>query len=227
MIQPTEFHRMTTGCRRSTACALVIAWSAVSAAADIAGPLDPRRPPPTAIAGIDTPGDPTFTPSAADSPTDSSGPFDAARGDLGEDDDLAASRRRGRRRRAPSASTLPPDPLAGTPQIDPAVTGPDAETLLAGMLPPRDDSPADWQAGLEPLHRCGEPRALPPCVPPPPCHPTDPPRPYDLVGARGTASCGPIYGGPCAPRSGQERQGHLAWLHRIHDACFDRFYAPK
>ena len=64
-----------------------------------------------------------------------------------------------------------PDPLADTPRIDPSTTGADAERTLATMLPPRSDAPPDWAAPLEPLHDCGEPRALPPCVPPPPCHP--------------------------------------------------------
>lgn len=120
-----------------------------------------------------------------------------------------------------------PDPLRGTPQIDPAVTGPDADAILSRLVPPRSDTPADWFAPVEPLHACGEPRALPPCVPPPPCHPAFPPRPYDLIGADGVPSCGPIYRGPCAPRTGSHAGQHLGWLHGIHDRFFDRFYAPR
>lgn len=119
------------------------------------------------------------------------------------------------------------DPLAGAPKIDPAVTGGDAETILARMLPRRTDAPGDWFAPLEPLHVCGEPRALSPCVPPPPCHPAHPPRPYDLVGQRGVPSCGPIYGGPCEPRSGTCHDGPLAPFHRTCDRLFDVFYTPR
>lgn len=219
-------HRVAHACMVAAVTALECA--AVAAVAQGDAPRDGRAPAPTALAQVDTPGDPSFTlPSSADSPTESSGPFDATRGDLGADDDLSVAARRGRRRGLPPTVALPPDPLAGSPPIDPATTGPDAETVLARMLPPRSDAPTDWHAELEPLHRCGEPRALPPCVPPPPCHPSDPPRPSDLIGVRGVPTCGPIYGGPCAPRSARAHDGHLWWLHGLHDACFDRFYAPK
>lgn len=120
-----------------------------------------------------------------------------------------------------------PDPLRGTPQIAPSVTGPDAEAIMSRLLPPRSDTPADWHAPLEPLHDCGEPRALPPCVPPPPCHPSSPPRPYDLIGVAGCPSCGPIYRGPCAPRAGSPVNRHAGPLHGLHDRLFDRFYAPR
>ena len=120
-----------------------------------------------------------------------------------------------------------PDPLAGTPRIDPATTGGDAERSLATMLPPRTDAPTDWHASLEPLHDCGEPRALPPCVPPPPCHPADPPSPYDLIGAGGVPSCGPIYRGPCAPRSAAAHEGPFRWLHALRDRLFDLFYRAR
>jgi hypothetical protein len=126
---------------------------------------------------------------------------------------------------APAA--VAPDPLANTPRIDPATTGGDAERTLATMLPPRTDAWHDWQAPLEPLHACGEPRALPPCVPPPPCHPAAPPAPYDLVGARGVPSCGPIYRGPCAPRSATVHEGALRRLHALHDRVFDLFYRSR
>ncbi len=126
---------------------------------------------------------------------------------------------------ANQAST--PDPLAGTPRIDPAIEGPDAERILDSLLPPRSDSPADWSAPLEPLHYCGEPRVLPRCVPPPPCHPARPPDPFNLVGVRGTPTCGPIYGGPCAPRTGSHDDGRLPRLHRVPDRLFDWFYRSR
>ena len=120
-----------------------------------------------------------------------------------------------------------PDPLKGTPLMAPEKTGQDADKILAKMLKPRTDSWADWNAAIEPLHHCGEPRALPPCVPPPPCHPSLPPAPYDLVGVPGTPSCGPIYGGPCEPRTGTHDDCPHPRIHRIHDRMFDWFYAPR
>jgi len=129
--------------------------------------------------------------------------------------------------RSAADAGLPPDPLAGSPWIDPATTGPDAETILATLLPPRSDEPLDWVAPLEPLHACGEPRLLPPCVPPPPCHPALPPSPFDLVGVRGAPTCGPIYAGPCAPRTGSHDDGRLPRLHRVPDRLFDWFYRTR
>lgn len=126
-----------------------------------------------------------------------------------------------------AASAARTDSPAGKPPIDPATTGTDAERALARMLPPRSDSPRDWQAPLEPLHACGEPRLLPDCVPPPPCHPTAPPAPFDLVGARGVPTCGPIYRGPCAPRSATRHEGPWRWLRTFHDRLFDAFYTPR
>ena len=131
--------------------------------------------------------------------------------------------------RATPEAVPPPaaDPLAGTPRIDPSTTGADAEQTLATMLPPRSDAARDWVAPLEPLHHCGEPRALPPCVPPPPCHPAAPSAPYDLVGVGGVPSCGPIYRGPCAPRSATAHEGPFRWLHALHDRFFDLFYRSR
>lgn len=128
---------------------------------------------------------------------------------------------------AGSVADRTPDPLRGTEQIDPATTGPDAARSIESLLPPRTDTLADWFAPLEPLHDCGEPRLLPPCVPPPPCHPALPPQPYDLVGVRGGPTCGPIYRGPCAPRTGTHDDGPHPRVHRIHDRLFDWFYAPR
>jgi hypothetical protein len=126
----------------------------------------------------------------------------------------------------PSAARLP-DPLRGSERIDPAVTGPDAAGVLSKLLPPRTDTAADWYAPVEPLHDCGEPRLLPPCVPPPPCHPSLPPHPYDLVGVAGVPTCGPIYRGPCAPRSATKHTGALKHVRTAHDRLFDWFYRPK
>ncbi|MFM7244578.1 MAG: hypothetical protein ACKO40_10480 [Planctomycetaceae bacterium] len=80
---------------------------------------------------------------------------------------------------------------------------------------------------VEPLHHCGEPRLLPTCVPPPPCHPSQPPQPFDLVGVRGAPTCGPIYRGPCAPRTGTHDDEPLPRVHRVHDRMVDWFYAPR
>lgn len=124
-------------------------------------------------------------------------------------------------------STVPADPLRGTPMIDPQATGEDALAILATLLPGRSDTPYDWHAPVEPLHGPCEPRALPPCVPPPPCHPSDPPRPYDLVGMVGWPSGGPIYRGPCEPRTGKHDDCHCAWYHRLHDRFVDHFYRWK
>jgi len=123
-----------------------------------------------------------------------------------------------------AAETALPDPLKGTPAIKPETTGVDALKVLDTLLPGRSDSPYDWHAPVEPLHQSCEPRALPPCVPPPPCHPSEPPNPYDLVGVAGWPSCGPIYRGPCAPRTGTPHDGMFAWYHRLHDRFFDHFY---
>jgi len=166
------------------------------------------------------------------SPAESAGPFDSPRDDLGEPDDLSAATAARRVRREgskPTDTTIGklPDPLKGTPLISPQATGQDANKIMAKMLKPRSDSWADWYAPLEPLHRCGEPRALPPCVPPPPCHPSLPPAPYDLVGVQGTPSCGPIYDGPCQPRTGTHDECPHPHLHRLSDRFFDVFYMWK
>lgn len=191
----------------------------------------PRRVPRLiALAGVDSPGDPGFTPSsAADSPAESSGPFDATRGDVGEDDDIGNSSRQARRRAAEREAVAGrvPDPLRGTPHLSPDATGKDAMTILAKMLPGRSDSPYDWYAPVESLHEGCEPYALPPCVPPPPCHPSEPPQPYDLVGVHGTPTGGPIYRGPCAPRTGTHDHCRFAWYHRFSDRLFDCFYMWK
>ncbi|MFM8414608.1 MAG: hypothetical protein ACKOCX_07780 [Planctomycetota bacterium] len=112
---------------------------------------------------------------------------------------------------------LPP-PIAADASPD------NVDLLLAKMLPPRSDSPADWQAGAPCLHDRGEPRILPPCIPPAPCHPAYPPYPADLVGVRGIPTCGPRYKGPCQPRLGTHDHGPLPRLHAVCDAAFDAFY---
>jgi hypothetical protein len=114
-----------------------------------------------------------------------------------------------------------------TPRTDAAKTGRDADEILRKLLPPRSDMPADWHASAECLHAPGEPRALSPCVPPPPCDPSQPPHPFDLVGVPGRATCGPIYRGPCEPRSCRQHHGAFAWYHHWCDRMFDHFYRSK
>jgi hypothetical protein len=101
------------------------------------------------------------------------------------------------------------------------------DEILALTLPPRSDRAGDWQAGIEPLHRCGDPRWIEPCIPLPPCHPAFPPHPYDLVGVVGDPTCGPIYRGPCCPRSGTHDDGPWPRVHGAYDRLFDAFYRTK
>lgn len=111
--------------------------------------------------------------------------------------------------------------------VDKVTAATTIDEILAWTLPPRSDRPRDWLAGAEPLHRCGEPRWIEPCIPPPPCHPSFPPAPWDLLGAIGDPTCGPIYAGPCCPRTGSHDGGPLPALHRLHDRFFDAFYRSK
>lgn len=132
----------------------------------------------------------------------------------------------------PRASMLPAS--SGTSLLaaeKAAVESIDASTsiaeILAATLPPRSDDAVDWSAGPEALHRCGEPRWIEPCIPPPPCHPSLAPMPLDLVGVAGDPTSGPIYRGPCCPRTGTHDDGPWAGVHRIHDRLFDAFYRTK
>jgi hypothetical protein len=111
--------------------------------------------------------------------------------------------------------------------IDGVTTKTSIDEILARTLPLRSDRAGDWLAGAEPLHRCGEPRWIEPCIPLPPCHPSHPPHPYDLVGVAGDPTCGPIYRGPCCPRTGTHDDGPLPRLHRVNDRLFDAFYWTK
>lgn len=111
--------------------------------------------------------------------------------------------------------------------IDGVTTKTSIDEILARALPLRSDRAGDWLAGFEPLHQCGEPRWIEPCIPLPPCHPSHPPHPYDLVGVAGDPSCGPIYRGPCSPRTGTHDDGPLPRLHWVNDRLFDAFYQTK
>jgi len=51
--------------------------------------------------------------------------------------------------------------------------------------------------------------------------------PYDLVGVAGVPSCGPIYRGPCEPRTGTHDDLPFWRLHRVRDRLFDWFYTAK
>jgi len=127
----------------------------------------------------------------------------------------------------PPSKTQTPEPLANVPSVGADDSGVDPTRSMADMLPPRTDSPHDWYAGLEPLHQCGEPRWLPPCIPPPPCHPSCPPQPFDLIGVDGMPTRGPRYRGPCCPRTGTYDDHPFPCMHRLHDRAFDWFYRPK
>lgn len=105
---------------------------------------------------------------------------------------------------------------AEPPQLGAAVVTPSPGTFT-GM----------WAAGVECLYGPGEPRALSSCIPPPPCHPSNPPNPYDLVGVAGVPTDGPIYRGPCEPRTGTHDDRHFWRLHRLNDRFFDWFYRAK
>ncbi len=111
--------------------------------------------------------------------------------------------------------------------IDGVTTKTSIDEILARTLPLRSDHAGDWLAGSEPLHECGEPRWIEPCIPLPPCHPSHPPHPYDLVGVAGDPTCGPIYRGPCCPRTGTHDDGPHPRFHRVNDRFFDAFYKTK
>ena len=131
---------------------------------------------------------------------------------------------------AQGEAASPPLPADGGALIE--------ETLNEPLSEPTDDgfphvtpSPGTltgfWGAGVECLYGPGEPRALSPCIPGPPCHPSHPPMPYDLVGVDGVPTCGPIYGGPCEPRTGTHDDRLLWRMHRVRDRFFDWFYTSK
>ena len=120
-----------------------------------------------------------------------------------------------------------PDPLVGSLAISPNAMSRHILRDVGTMLPSRSDSPADWYAGVEPLHDCGEPRLLPPCVPPPPCHPSMPPQPFDLIDVPEMPTSGQRYRGPCCPRTGTHYDSPLPRIHRMHDRAFDWFYLTK
>lgn len=154
----------------------------------------------------------------------------AADGDRITADDRTSAERR--TERAPAAAP-PPARTTGNGgastggTLDAARVERETEAILARLLPPRSDAALDWGAGSSCLHAPGDPRWLTPCVPGPPCDPSLPPHPFDLVGIRGAPTGGPIYAGPCAPRTGSHDCGPAPRLHRVHDWMFDRFYRAK
>lgn len=143
--------------------------------------------------------------------------------------DAAPSRARPQARAAmKSARTSAGSSLAAEKAaVDKVTAATTIDEILAWTLPPRSDRPGDWLAGAEPLHRCGEPRWIEPCIPPPPCHPSFPPAPWDLLGVIGDQTCGPIYSGPCCPRTGSHDGGPHPAVHRLHDRFFDAFYRSR
>lgn len=181
---------------------------------------------------------PAEAPVAGPAATD--GPPPAKDGDVKPKGDTAgmttSAARSAERTETPSKRRSPPDtnPIRGPSslateraameKVTPKTT---IDEILSATLPGRTDRPVDWRAGPEALHRCGEPRWIEPCIPPPPCHPSLPPHPLDLVGVPGDPTDGPIYRGPCCPRAGSHDDGALSGLHRLHDRFFDAFYAPK
>lgn len=142
--------------------------------------------------------------------------------DAGE---TAATDPAGAGQRRATADRLPATPITSLPNA--ATVERETVALLDQLLPPRSDGTGDWSPGSNCLHAPGDPRWLTPCIPGPPCDPSLPPHPFDLVGARGAATAGPIYRGPCAPRAGSHDCGPVPRLHRVHDALFDRFYRTK
>ena len=92
-----------------------------------------------------------------------------------------------------------------------------AESLLKELVPRRSDTLSDWHPQSDRLYQCGEPRILCPIIPPPPCHPTKPPFHFDLIGATGTPTGGPLYNGPCCPRAGSRDDCRWPVARRIQD----------
>lgn len=97
----------------------------------------------------------------------------------------------------------------------------------AAIIPSPGTRTGLWEASVECLYAPGEPRALSPCIPGPPCDPSHPPMPYDLIGVAGVPCDGPIYRGPCEPRTGTHDDLHFWRLHRIRDRFIDWFYTAK
>jgi hypothetical protein len=159
--------------------------------------------------------DPASKPADAAKPTNPAKPANAAKGTSQPE------------RRAVTTGSGDRSLAAEKAAIDAVTTKTSIDEILARALPLRSDRAGDWLAGSEPLHQCGEPRWIEPCIPLPPCHPSHPPHPYDLVGVAGDPTCGPIYRGPCCPRTGTHDDGPLPRLHWVNDRLFDAFYQTK
>lgn len=128
---------------------------------------------------------------------------------------------------APPASAIAPGPLDVLEAADQAMAEEPPQLGPAEVTPSPGTFTGMWAAGVECLYGPGEPRALSSCIPPPPCHPSNPPNPYDLVGVAGIPTNGPIYRGPCEPRTGTHDDRHFWRLHRLNDRFFDWFYRAK
>lgn len=125
------------------------------------------------------------------------------------------------------APGIAPGPLDVLEAADQAIAEEPPQLGPADVTPSPGTFTGMWAAGVECLYGPGEPRALSSCIPPPPCHPSNPPNPYDLVGVAGVPTDGPIYRGPCEPRTGTHDDRHFWRLHRLNDRFFDWFYRAK
>jgi hypothetical protein len=175
----------------------------------------PTSPAPKSDAPTGAKASPATKPDPASKPADAAKPANAAKGTSQPE------------RRAVTTGSGDRSLAAEKAAIDAVTTKTSIDEILARALPLRSDRAGDWLAGSEPLHQCGEPRWIEPCIPLPPCHPSHPPHPYDLVGVAGDPTCGPIYRGPCCPRTGTHDDGPLPRLHWVNDRLFDAFYQTK
>ena len=231
-------------CSAATVAAWISVWALVASSASARSPEPPGSEGAAASRGIDggqrqagaesPTGDPAASKNAqvpsspgAVAPERTASPAAAKRADTGSKPAATAKDGSASNRRGVTTGSGNRSLAAEKAAIDGVKTKTSIDEILARTLPLRSDRVGDWSAGAEPLHHCGEPRWIDPCIPLPPCHPSYPPHPWDLVGVVGEATCGPIYRGPCCPRTGTHDGDHLPRLHRINDRFFDAFYRTK